>query len=72
MIEDTWKNFELSGKVKDYLNYRYSAVKNSYKQESTQMSGTENPSFSDRGMDGYGTERGSDRNDTKCNADWRV
>ena len=24
MIQDAWKNFELSGKVSDYLNYRQS------------------------------------------------
>lgn len=72
MIEDAWKNFELSGKVEDYLNYRQEASSSTYKPEVTQTYGSENSVFSDRGMGSYGTEHSSDRNGVKCNADWRV
>ena len=32
MIQDAWKNFELSGKVSDYLNYRQSTGLSSVKK----------------------------------------
>ncbi len=67
MIEDAWRNFELSGKISDYLNYKQSiSADNSYKEQS-QISSQEN-----RGMGSYGTERSSDRNDSKCHANWRI
>ncbi|MBO5371499.1 MAG: hypothetical protein J6A75_02150 [Lachnospiraceae bacterium] len=64
MVEDAWKNFELSGKISDYLNYKQSITKdNSHNLE--QMSFNEN-----RGTGRYGTQHSSDRDDFKCNADW--
>lgn len=64
MVEDTWKNFELSGKISDYLTYR---------QNTMEVGKTADISAaSERGMGSYGTERGSDRNGAKCNADWRI
>ena len=72
MMEDAWKNFELSGKIEDYLNYRQEALGSIQKQDMTQAHHLENSVFSDRGMGSYGTEHSSDRNGVKCNADWRV
>lgn len=64
MIEDAWKNFELSGKISDYLTYRQHVGEETNK--------TDNSTFFERGMGSYGTERGSDGNGVKCNADWRI
>ena len=69
MVDDTWRNFELSGKVSDYLAYRQRSGKTE--------SGSDVDHSADRrhtgwGVCSYGTERGSDRNRAKCNADWRV
>lgn len=72
MADDAWKNFELSGKISDYLDYRQLAVTNTHWQESEQMTVLGSPGFPGKGMGSYGTERGSDRDDLKCNADWRL
>lgn len=64
MVEDTWKTFELSGKISDYLTYR--------KSIGTECDNAKEEILSERGMDSYGTERGSDRDGSKCNADWRI
>lgn len=66
MVQDAWKNFELSGKVSDYLNYRQSAG------EAAKRGPEERAAFLERGRNGYGTERGSDRDGAECHADWRV
>lgn len=70
MEDDAWKNFELSGKITDYLSYRNAAVDRD--EQKTWQSVSDNDNVSDRGMSGYGTEHSSDRNDTKCNAHWRL
>lgn len=67
MVEDTWKMFELSGKISDYLLYRQQMAADSSRKVHEQMSWQEN-----RGTGNYGTEHSSDRNDSKCHADWRV
>ncbi|MBO5302521.1 MAG: hypothetical protein J6A92_00565 [Lachnospiraceae bacterium] len=67
MVEDAWKNFELSGKISDYLNYKQSMTADAKQIVQSQISPQEN-----RGMGRYGTEHHSDRDDTKCNANWRV
>lgn len=72
MIEDAWKNFELSGKISDYLDYRQSVQAACGKEEGRREKTEGAVEFSSRGMDGYGTERGSDRDGAKCYADWRV
>lgn len=66
MIQDTWKNFELSGKVSDYLTYRQSTGTKDVKNEEVRSGMTE------RGIGRYGTEHSSDGHGVKCNADWRV
>lgn len=67
MIQDAWKNFELSGKVSDYLNYRQSTGLSSVKKAADEGLVT-----AERGISGYGTEHSSDRHGIKYNADWRV
>ncbi len=69
MAVDAWKNFEMSGKVSDYLAYRQDA-----KAKSTQNGGgayrmDETAGFG-RGMGSYGTERSSIRDGAACDADW--
>lgn len=60
MIQDAWKNFELSGKISDYLAYK-------------EKCGPEGKMvFPERGMGSYGTEHSSDRDRVKSNADWRL
>ena len=66
MVQDAWKDFELSGKVTDYLTYRQ---KSRQTDAAAQMGGV---SDLERGMNGYGTERSSDGNDIKGNAGWGV
>lgn len=70
MVEDTWKNFEVSGKISDYLMYRKNTVGAGEESCAASIKLTENSAVSERGMGSYGTERGSDRNGAKCNADW--
>ena len=67
MIQDTWKNFELSGKVSDYLTYRQSTGTKDVKNEEEARAG-----MTERGIGRYGTEHSSERHGAKCNADWRV
>lgn len=64
MMEDAWKNFEVSGKITDYLNYC-----NVKQQTAGKNSGEK---FSEKGMSSYGTKCCSDRNDFKCDAGWRI
>lgn len=66
MIQDAWKNFELSGTVADYLAYRQST----YHGESAAMK-TESL-VSERGIGSYGTEHSSDGNGIKDHAHWGV
>lgn len=66
MVVDAWKNFELSGKVLDYLAYRQGAG-----QDERPAKGAESL-LPERGMDRYGTERGSDGNGNQCHANWRL
>ena len=66
MAVDAWKNFELSGKVSDYLAYRKSG------KESQGCNPADRMAFMERGMGSYGTERSSDGNCVKSNADWRL
>ncbi len=66
MIQDAWKNFELSGKVSDYLTYCQSA---GTKEEWNMKNGG---SAAERGTGSYGTEHSSDGHGAKCNANWRV
>ncbi len=70
MVEDTWKNFELSGKISDYLTYRQSAAEVIGKGSTEPVRMTDKSIVSERGLGSYGTERGSDGNGTKCNAGW--
>ena len=63
MAMDAWKNFELSGKISDYLTYRQSTAEKAAKEAAEQL---------ERGTGSYGTERDSDRDGVKCHADWRV
>lgn len=69
MIEDTWKNFELSGKVSDYLFYRQNI---GVKSQAKVGECGDKMKFSERGMESYGTEHRSDGNGFKCNANGRV
>lgn len=64
MAVDTWKNFEQSGRVSDYLAYRQS------RKEEPDESGK--AAFYEKGMGSYGSRRGSDGDGVKCHADWRV
>lgn len=72
MTEDAWKNFELSGKILDYLDYRQSASAACGPEAGGRKKTDWSVELSGRGMGSYGTERGSDRDGTKCNADGRV
>lgn len=65
MIEDAWKNFELSGKISDYLTYRQGTERTGCGQggEAAHM---------ERGIGSYGAERNSDGYGVKCHADGRV
>ena len=67
MIQDTWKNFELSGKISDYLTYRQCVGTKDVENEENVRSG-----MTERGIGSYGTEHSSDGHGVKCNADWRV
>lgn len=65
MVMDAWKNFEASGKIADYLNYKQS--------EQTETSVFDSPmgamaKVESRGIGSYGTQHSSDRDDFKCNA----
>ena len=54
MAIDAWKNFELSGKVTDYLTYRQST-------KAKEQPGEEgNAVFMEKGMGSYGVRRDSD------------
>ena len=64
MIQDTWKNFELSGKVSDYLAYRQGTCQRERLEKETE------PLLSERGIDSYGTEHSSDRNGIERHAHW--
>lgn len=64
MVADAWKNFELSGKVLDYLAYRQDEGRPAGHQLKS------NSLLSERGMDRYGTEHSSDGNGDQCHADW--
>lgn len=66
MVKDAWKNFELSGKVTDYLEYRQGEGQPAWHQAISRASRSE------RGMDRYGTEHSSDGNGNQCHADWRL
>lgn len=66
MVEDAWKNFELSGKIADYLSYKQAVTKDSQKKQEFEAG------YKDRGIGSYGTEHCSDRDNIKCNAHWRV
>ena len=65
MAVDTWKNFELSGKVTDYLAYRRS-------RESKEQAKAGSAAFYEKGMGSYGSRHSSDGDGVKCHADWRV
>lgn len=66
MVQDAWKNFEVSGKVLDYLAYRHNAG------EAAKRGWKESAAFLEEERNGNGRERGSDRDGVKCHADWRV
>ncbi len=66
MAKGTWKDFESSGKVSDYLAYRQcSSI-----QEGGGVRHMPDAGLLGRGTGAYGTERGSDRDGFKRNADW--
>ena len=65
MAEDAWKNFELSGKVSDYLTYRQSTGVAQGSQEGK-------PAGRERGMGSYGAERDSIGHGVECDADGRI
>ena len=66
MTQDAWKNFEMSGKVADYLAYRQIPNQEGKQEQTGAMTEAE------RGIGSYGTEHSSDGNGFKCHADWRV
>ena len=66
MVMDAWKNFETSGKITDYLNYKQS-VQNEERMTHSKSEGM--AKAESRGIGSYGTEHSSDRDDFKCNAD---
>ena len=64
MTVDAWKNFEISGRVTDYLAYK----------KSTESKGPEAPGqagYSEKGMGSYGDRHNPDGDGVKCHADWR-
>lgn len=65
MAVDAWKNFELSGKVTDYLAYRKST-------EQKKPAFGERAAYVEKGMGSYETERDPDGDGVKCHADWGV
>ncbi len=65
MAVDAWKNFELTGKVTDYLAYRQS-------METGEPVGAGNAVFLEKGMGSYGVRRDSDGDGVRSHADWRV
>lgn len=68
MVMDAWKNFEASGKITDYLNYKQS-IQNEARTTNSQARGVAKAEVESRGTGSYGTEHSSDRDDFKCNAD---
>lgn len=69
MVEDAWKNFELSGKISDYLTYRQSMqAKDAGRQT---MEETARASQK-KGKDGYGRAGSFNGDGVKCHADWRI
>ena len=66
MIQDAWKNFEMSGKVTDYLAYRQGG-------KSREDAGLYKAALClEKGMSGYGTEYSTDGNSFKNNSSGRV
>ena len=63
MAQDAWKDFELSGRVEDYLAYRQG------RQEEEQVRPVGQEGRLERGMGSYGTEYSSGGNGIKCHAD---
>lgn len=69
--EESWENFEASGKITDYLNYRDRLTATSTRwQESEFMRVLGNSEPSLRGAGSYGTKRHSDRDGFEGHADW--
>ena len=66
MVQDAWKNFEMTGTVADYLTYRQSADYGECAEMKTESLGSE------RGIGSYGTEHSSDGNGVKRHAYWGV
>ncbi len=66
MIQDAWKNFEMSGKISDYLIYREASMKNEVRNPGAAAV------FSERGRNGYEGESGSDGDGAACHADGRI
>lgn len=66
MVVDAWKNFEMSGKVSDYLAYRQDVRQGGRPPEEA------GALLQERGRNRYGAERGSDGNGVKRHADWRL
>ncbi len=67
MVEDAWKNFELSGKISDYLTYRQSM-----QAEGAGRQTMEETASQKKGKDGYGRTGSFNGNGVKCHADWRI
>lgn len=62
---DAWKNFELTGKVADYLAYRQS-------REAGEPAAAGSAVFLEKGTGSYGVKRDSDGDGVRSHADWRV
>ena len=65
MAVDAWKNFELTGKVTDYLAYRQS-------METGETVDAGSAVFLEKGMGSYEVRRDSDGDGVRSHADWRV
>ena len=61
MAVDAWKNFELTGKVTDYLAYRQS-------METGEPVDAGSAVFLEKGMGSYGSKHHPDGDGTKCHA----
>ncbi len=61
MAADTWKNFEQSGRVADYLAYRRSTEHESPVQAGEAV-------FLEKGMGSYGSKHHPDGDGIKCHA----
>lgn len=66
MAIDAWKNFELSGKVSDYLAYRQST--NALDEKAVRLRGADGAAFLEKGTGTYGTGHCGDGNGIKCHA----